>query len=104
MPAYRHQIDALVVDVDGDLADRLSCVRVEEYLVSPTQSPYLPDRLLHADLVVHCHDRDEDGVRSDRFLENLNGIQAEVTSLVYRIDDTLIRLHDTYRDTFRIIQ
>ena len=79
--AYRHQVDALVVDVDGNLPDGLGSVRVEEYLVSPTQSPYLPDRLLHPDLVVHRHDRDENGVGSDRFFENLRGVQAGVSFL-----------------------
>lgn len=31
--ADRHEIDVQVVDVDGDLADGLSSVRMEEYLL-----------------------------------------------------------------------
>src|SRR5262249_18833576 len=62
----RHQVDVVLVDVDGDLPDRLHTVGVEENPTLATDLADLTDGLQNANLVVRSHDRDQDRLVIDR--------------------------------------
>src|SRR5258707_14120701 len=68
---HRKQIHFQLREVDLDLARGLHRVAVEDDAFRTADLADLGDRLDHADLVVHHHDRDDDGVGPDRRLELL---------------------------------
>ena len=61
MPRQRQQIDAQLVDIDRDFAERLGRVGVQRARRAARQGGDLADRLKRADLVVGVHDADERG-------------------------------------------
>mmetsp|Transcript_36948 Transcript_36948/g.119180 ORF Transcript_36948/g.119180 Transcript_36948/m.119180 type:complete len:498 (-) Transcript_36948:48-1541(-) len=71
-----HQGDVHLGHVDGDLADALGAVGVEEDAFVLADLANLIDRLQHADLVVHVHDGDQSGVWADRLLQLLQVDEA----------------------------
>lgn len=61
-----HQVNVHLLDVDRDLADRLGGVGVEESsTVAPDDLANFLERLNYPNLVVDCHDGNEDGVGAD---------------------------------------
>jgi hypothetical protein len=74
--ADAHEVNVEGVHVQGHLAHRLGGVGVEEYLVLAAHVPNLSQRLDDANLVVDGHDADEDGVRPDGGLQQLQVHQA----------------------------
>ena len=64
-----HEVDAHLVHIDGDLADRLRSVRVEEDLFGPAELANLLNRLHDTNLVVDRHDTDERRLGAHRRLE-----------------------------------
>lgn len=66
-----HEVDVGGVDVDGDLADGLRGVRVEEDTSLAADAADRRDGLDHANLVVDRHDRDERRLGRDLRLELL---------------------------------
>jgi len=60
------EIDAELVDVDRDLAERLDGVGVDEYAVVARYARDRGDGLDRPGLVVDEHDRDQEGVGADR--------------------------------------
>src|SRR3989344_4143313 len=73
-----HQVDGQLVQVDVDLAGGLGRVHVEDDALFTTQRADGRDVLNDADLVVHVHDRDQDGVGADGGLEHVQVQQAVV--------------------------
>ena len=69
MPGNAHEVDLHLVDVDGDLADGLGGVGVEEDFVLAAQLADLLHGLDDADLVVDHHDGDEGGLLADGLLQ-----------------------------------
>ena len=70
------QVDLELLHVDLDTPRALHRVAVEDDALRAAQLADLPDRLHYADLVVHHHDRDQDGVRTQRGLELVHRDQA----------------------------
>jgi hypothetical protein len=66
VPAHRHQVDTVLLDVDRNLADGLGCVAMEDDTLLFRDLPDLRDRMNRADLVVGVHERDEHGLVGDR--------------------------------------
>src|SRR5271156_914730 len=62
MPGDRHEIDVLLVHIDGDLADRLCGVGMENDAALVTQLADFGDRLYHSDFVIRGHDGDKDSL------------------------------------------
>ena len=58
----RHEVDVLLDHVDGDFADGLGRVGVEDYAALVTELADFGDGLDDADFVVGEHDRDQDGL------------------------------------------
>jgi len=71
-----HQVDGQGLDVDLDLAGGLGRIHVEEHAMLAADRAQGRDVLDHADLVVHEHDRGQDGVGPDGGLEGLQVQQA----------------------------
>mmetsp|Transcript_6707 Transcript_6707/g.14649 ORF Transcript_6707/g.14649 Transcript_6707/m.14649 type:complete len:368 (-) Transcript_6707:290-1393(-) len=71
-----HQVDAELVHVDSDLANRLRCIDVEEDLALLAELADLLNRLDDANLVVDVHDRDEARVGAHRRRELVHVDQA----------------------------
>ncbi len=67
--SQRKQVDAVALDVDGQLAAALRRIDVEQDAARAAQPPDRPDVMDDADLVVHVHQRDEDRVRSQGGLD-----------------------------------
>ena len=62
----RERIDLPFLDRDGNVADSLHGIRMEEDTVRPADGADLSDGLDSADLVVGRHHRDEKGIRAQR--------------------------------------
>src|ERR1035438_260151 len=60
VPGDRHDIDILLVHVDGNFADGLNGVRMENDSALAANLADFGDRLQYADFVVRRHDRDQD--------------------------------------------
>ncbi len=71
-----HQVDLELVQVDLDLAGRLCGVDVEQHAAGAGQLADGGDVVDGADLVVHVHDRDQDGVVTQRRLDQSRSDQA----------------------------
>ncbi len=65
MRGEAHGVDADVRDVDRQLADRLRAVTMERHARGLANRGDLLDRKDHARLVIHPHNGDEGGLRSD---------------------------------------
>merc|ERR1719517_391398 len=99
---YGHQVNVHLVHVNGELADGLGGVRVEEDLLGPAQGADLGDGLDHPDLVVHGHDGHQGGVLADLALELLqvdeavgldgqvSDVEALLLELPARVEDALV--------------
>jgi hypothetical protein len=70
------EVDVHGVDVDGDLADGLGGIGVEEDLALAAHAADLGEGLNDADLVVDGHDGDEDGLGAHGGLEIVEGDEA----------------------------
>ena len=71
MSGEREQVDVHRFDIDGQMADRLHRVGVEEHLVRLADRADLGNRFHRADLVVRHHDADEDGFGRERLFHLL---------------------------------
>ena len=67
--AHGHQVDAVVLHVDGHLADALGGVAVKQHAAFLGELADLPDGMQGADLVVGVHQRNEDGVVAEGVLD-----------------------------------
>lgn len=76
MPRNGHEIDIHLVNVDGNLADGLRGVGVEENFLAAAQLANLVHRLHNADLVVDCHDGNERRLRPDGLLQVFHADEA----------------------------
>src|SRR6185436_13883832 len=63
------QVDLELLHVDLDAPGALHRIAVEDDALRAAQLADLPHRLDHADLVVHHHDRNQDGVRPNGFFK-----------------------------------
>jgi hypothetical protein len=70
-----HQVDALAVHVERDLAGGLGRVHMEQHALAAAEPADGVDVLHHADLVVHGHHGDQD-VRAHRRLQHRQVEQA----------------------------
>src|SRR5882672_9304348 len=73
---HRQEVHFQLLQVDRDLSGGLHRVAVEDDALRAADLADLRDRLDHADLVVHHHHRDEDGIGAQRRLELLQVEQA----------------------------
>lgn len=62
----REEVDAQLLHIDRQLAERLNGVRVEKHVTLPGDPRQLGDGLNRTDLVVRHHHADQDGLRRDR--------------------------------------
>lgn len=100
------EINVHLCHVNGDLADSLGSIGVEEDLLGAAEGSDLLDRLNDSDLVVDSHDRDQSSVGANGSLEIVHGDQAVlsnrevgdietfVTQYTARIQDTLVLLFE----------
>src|SRR5713226_7236271 len=65
----RRQIDIHLVDVEGNLAQCLDGVGVEEHTALAAELADLFQRLQHADFVVRSHNADQDRLVREGFFE-----------------------------------
>src|SRR4051794_28030363 len=82
-----HEVDVHLVDVEGDLADCLCAVGVEEDLLRSAELSDLLDGLHDTNLVVDSHDGDKHGFRPHGSLQLLHvdsavGLDGKVCDLV----------------------
>ena len=89
VPGERECIDLPVLDRDGDVADGLHSVRVEEDTALAAERTDGGNRLDGADLVVGRHDGDEEGVRPQGLLDLLGPDAALCVDIEVRHLDTL---------------
>src|SRR5262249_25724518 len=66
---------------EGLFAEPLHCVGVEEQAVASANCAQLGDRLDRSDFVIGGHNRNQDGVRSNRLFQGINQHQ---TGSIYR--------------------
>lgn len=70
------EINVHLCYINGDLADSLGSICVEEDLLGAAEGSDLLDGLNDSDLVVDSHDRDQSGVGANGSLEVVHGDQA----------------------------
>ena len=61
----RHQVDVVLDHIDGNLAERLHAIGVEQHAALVADLADLGDRLDHADFIVGVHDADQDRLVGD---------------------------------------
>ena len=71
MSAGAEHINITLVHINGNLCERLHCVRMEQDTVLPGDLSNLCDRLDGADLIVCEHHGDQDRIRAERCLHIL---------------------------------
>jgi hypothetical protein len=98
----RQEIGLELRHVDLDPARALHRVDVEHDALLAAELADLPDRLDHADLVVHHHDRDQDGVGPDRRFQlfqaddsvgldfEVGRLEALALELAHRVEHRLV--------------
>jgi hypothetical protein len=74
--ADRHQVDLILLDVDGDFAEGLDRVTVEQDAFLAADRADLPDWLDDADFVVGGHYTDQNGLGLDRVAKAVEIEQA----------------------------
>lgn len=100
------EINVHLCHIDGDLADSLGSIGMEEDLLGAAEGSDLLERLNNSDLVVDGHDRDQSGVGANGSLEVVHGDQAvlsdrevgDIEALIAQytagIQDTLVLLFE----------
>ena len=76
VPGEGHEVDVVLDDVGGHLADPLGGVGVEDHVAVVAEGADLGHLVDGADLVVGPHDGDEDGVVTHRLFDLLGGDHA----------------------------
>jgi len=74
------EINVHLSHINGDLADSLGSIGVEENLLGTAKGSDLLDGLNDSDLVVDSHDRDQSGIGANGSLEVVHGDQAVLSN------------------------